>query len=1108
MHIGDSGTTILDSFTISPETLGLDPIRFVKFGSALANIGDVDNNGVPDLAVGSTGVPFGSTSFTAGAVFILHMGENATSVLKIAANISSQPDALPSNYLPLGAGWKFGSSLALLETYDDGTRSIAIGVSGAGHNTNIKIGYIFIVNMTNQATVISSITKLNHLTPNLVLNERNYNIDGLFGVGSDIDSVGSFGTSMINMGDLNGNGVNDILVGYPYLNSIGGAYILYMNSDNSVQHTAKFQIDRIQTENGTNTILQDDQEQIDIYRKYFNYSNPPNMPTSVFQKHISPVTDTYSSKFFELGTAVVNFGDVHNDGYVDIGLSSIGHNSGTILVINRLGPVVNVTFDPNYDNVETIHYRPTATDFITVNGIELHNNLDIIVNYRVPPNIVNVTLQSSETFIITFERDIDASSVSINDFTINGIVYTGTVSVSGAVVTLNTSGIFAPDTVNTVSIVGEVLDLFGSAAEIGHSGSTTPTENMGIMASRINKNTITLNFKNTLSLSSDNTDVSAFTVAGATVVSWSITGSVITIITSGLTGTHETPVIVYDPSYSTNLTTSDGIINEYISTTVVDKVPPEYIDTITSSITTLIIQFSEKLGTISLDENNFTLTPNYVLRSIDIIDKNIVLTTEDVITQIPTVAYSALITDSVGNDELQSSTAVLASDRFGPKLLSARTVDINAIDIIFHEQFTQTVFDKNSIIVDDLEIKNVIKTNQTTLQVITEQFSTDYIPEIIRVNTVLTDAIGNDNILDDTTTSIEDGIAPIPYLLHTGHIPVDRYNSAFDVFYRTIVFSETILEGYLGITTLPDDTVMIYNTSGLPLPIDDTQKLILHDSDYPNLLVVSTVVNPSNFHTILFMNITGPITDPSGNSVKLGTKLYPRDIGPPILTSASIKDDSTIALTFDKAINFSTVSIQDFTVNATITISDVLTRGDTIYLTTDTLLPGNSYLVSLVGSVAGYYFNNNTNPTNIAVLYETVIAENLTITSNNANPTYAKSGDALTINLTVDEVLTSVTATILESNVQPVSTDKTIINTVVPENVVDGFVTFAINVETVNGSIRTFTQNDLTDNSNVLIDNTNPSFVSGSYDFTKLVHLTFSENISSASVNMITTRRF
>ena len=125
----------------------------------------------------------------------------------------------------------------------------------------------------------------------------------------------------------------------------------------------------------------------------------------------------------------------------------------------------------------------TATDFITVNGIELHNNLDIVVDYNVPPAIVNATLQSPGTFTITFQNAIDASSVDINDFAINGIVYTGTTSVSGAVVTLSTSGIFATDEVNTVSIVGEVLDLLGNAANIGHSSSTTSMENMQIMAS-------------------------------------------------------------------------------------------------------------------------------------------------------------------------------------------------------------------------------------------------------------------------------------------------------------------------------------------------------------------------------------------------------------------------------------------------------------------------------------------------------------------------------------------------------------------------------------------------------------------------------------------------
>ena len=60
-------------------------------------------------------------------------------------------------------------------------------------------------------------------------------------------------------------------------------------------------------------------------------------------------------------------------------------------------------------------------------ALNVHNNLDIVVDYNVPPAIVNVTLQSPGTFTITFQNAIDASSVDINDFTINGIVYTGTI---------------------------------------------------------------------------------------------------------------------------------------------------------------------------------------------------------------------------------------------------------------------------------------------------------------------------------------------------------------------------------------------------------------------------------------------------------------------------------------------------------------------------------------------------------------------------------------------------------------------------------------------------------------------------------------------------------
>ena len=906
MHIGDNGTTLLDVFVIQLKSYGINLVDESKFGSSLANIGDVDNNGVPDLAVGTNRATLGtSQNIQAGAVFILHLGENATSVLKVASNISSHTNIHPLNQIALDSNWFFGNSVELLETYDDGTISLAIGAPSSGPTTNHRIGSIYIVNMTNEATIVSSIDIIDYTTPGIFLNERNYNVDGLHGIGAD--GIGGFGFSMQNLGDLNGNGVNDILVGHSFLNSIGGAYILYMNSDNSIQHVAKFQIDRIESKIGTAAILADDQDQIDEFRKYFNYSDPPNMPTSMFQSHYNTLNgDNTSDWYFEFGTAVLDFGDVHDDGYTDIALSSIGHNSGTILVLNRLGPIVNVTFDPA--TVDTIHYRPTATDFITVNGIELHNDLDIIVDNKIMPTIVNTTLQSPGTFTITFDNDIDASSVSINDFTINGIVYTGTVSVSGTVVTLNVDGVFTTDVANTVSIVDEVLDLLGNAVALMHSSSTVPMETMNIEASRIDKNTIILNFTNISSLSSDNTDVNAFLVTDATVASWSITGTVITITTSGLTGTHETPIVVYDPSHSTNLATSTAIVDDYISITVVDKIPPEYTDALITYITTLEIKFSEQLSTVPLYKNNFTIDPDYVIISAIVMNDSLVLNTEHSIIQAPTVTYSALITDSIGNSKLESNVAVLATDAIGPTPVSARTVDINKINLVFHEEFTETVFDKYSIEVSNLEVKDVIKLNQTVLQLRTEQFSTNYIPGNIRIATTLTDNGGTLNqfghvLSDDIGNLIRDGVGPIPYALYPGDYPVPntgnaQYDDFLNAHQRAILFAESMEQ-----VNPPSTSITIYDASGLPLPNEHQ----FHDVIKGGNLIPTVIKGQNNNYDlatvgISFMNITDVIRDQRDNHVKLGTILPLYDFEIPILTSANIIDDNTITVMFDKII--------------------------------------------------------------------------------------------------------------------------------------------------------------------------------------------------------------
>ncbi len=1057
LHISSDGKHILDSFEIFIDNIYPEGIRTLSttfFGISLANIGDVDNNGVPDLAIGASGYPDleATPPLPLGSVFIFHMGENATSILNVT-NIEPL-----TNGLNLEFNDRFGTSVELLETYDNGTIVLAVGSPYDGIDFDNKFGYIYIFTLINNATTVSTVNIINETSPNLILNPRNYNIDGEEESGTS-GNKGSFGDSLENMGDLNGDGVNDLLVGYANLNIIGGAYILYMNSDNTIQHSVKFQIDRHENELGTaNIIANAAADDLETFRKYFNYSTPPNMPEYLFQEHIDPSTGNLTNAYFDLGTAVVNFGDVHNDGYDDIGLTSTGLNSGTVVVLNRLGPTVNITVDPNYKNIDTIHYRPDATNYITVNGIDLTTDLDISIK----PYILNVTLQPPGTFTMTFHRDIDASSVSAEDFVINDAVHAGTVSVAGAVVTLQSSGIFAADVINKITIVDDVLDQTGNAAEIRHSSFTT-AENVGITAFRTSKNTITLNFN--ASLSTDNTDSNAFRVTGATVNSWTSSGNVITISISGIPETFGSHIVVYDSSHSTNLAIGSILVNNGTTVTAADRVPPEYIDTVATDVNHINIQFSEMLDdTLYLSPNDFTIDPANAISSIRIVNDSIILQLEDSLFTLPNVTYPASIADKLGNTVSQSNTAV-ARDGFGPVIISAYTTDINAIDIVYHEPFTQTTFEKSLITVDDLDIKNVVKINDTTLQVITEQFSSNYTPSSVIISTPLTDTLGFSNLVYASSSYIvhysfsdtKDRLAPTPIFVHNGI----RGTSIYDSIAKTIVFDEPLN------ATPSLDSITLYDLSG-NLFNPSIFKLFFSADDK------TTLVGYVRTTDSLYINITGDIFDLDGNSVPLGTIVYEYDNEKPILDSARVFDANTIIMTFDKVINYTTVSVQDFTINDSITVSDVLTRGDTIYLTTDTLTIGNAYFVNLVGSIADFA-NGTPNATNATIVYETVLAENLTITSTNTNPSYAKSGDTLRINLTSDESLTSVTVTILGVNVQPVSSDRNVdANTTVATNAPNGPATFAINVESVSGHVRTFTQNDLPD-SNVFVDTISPN---------------------------------
>ncbi|KAM3569185.1 hypothetical protein VYU27_008712 [Nannochloropsis oceanica] len=199
-------------------------------GWALENVGDLDGDGVNDLAVGALGYPGGSSK---GAVFIFFLTEDHG--IKSHTVITQDMGGFPHT---LNEHWRFGSSLTRLGDLDgDGVTELAdqfgsavrgIGdldgdgipdmvVSGDGFPSGEGFGAVWVLFL---------------------------NIDGsvkywrrLDEMDMALEAEALFGASIANMGDLNGDGLPELLVGAPGMHELSGeAYIISLNKDGKIQH--------------------------------------------------------------------------------------------------------------------------------------------------------------------------------------------------------------------------------------------------------------------------------------------------------------------------------------------------------------------------------------------------------------------------------------------------------------------------------------------------------------------------------------------------------------------------------------------------------------------------------------------------------------------------------------------------------------------------------------------------------------------------------------------------------------------------------------------------------------------------------------------------------
>ena len=155
------------------------------FGAAVTGLDDVDGDGVVDLAVGATCPNNGGCG---GAVWILRLNPNGT--VKAHTKIGAGLGGFTGTLAPRS---EFGRALALVDDLDgDGLRDLAVGAPGSSGT-----GRLWILFLAADATVRAQVA-----------------IDGTTAaLAGALDPVDRFGISVAVLGDLDGDGTPDLAIG-------------------------------------------------------------------------------------------------------------------------------------------------------------------------------------------------------------------------------------------------------------------------------------------------------------------------------------------------------------------------------------------------------------------------------------------------------------------------------------------------------------------------------------------------------------------------------------------------------------------------------------------------------------------------------------------------------------------------------------------------------------------------------------------------------------------------------------------------------------------------------------------------------------------------------
>ncbi len=302
------------------------------YASGASSIGDLDQDGVDDIAVGAFNASNVSTNL--GAVFIHFM--NTDGSVKATVRLD---DTTP-NGATFGGDDLYGRSVADVGDLDnDGVLDIAVGAA-ANDIGGTNRGAVFIHFMNTDGS-IKSTSRIDDMSPN----------------GPVLNNDDRFGSDIANMGDFDGDGVEDIAVG-AIADDAGGSdrgciHIMFLNTDGSVKSTVEV---NDLTTNGpvlanSDTFgravamigdLNNDGVRDFLVGTPLSDMGAPNRGAAfiIFMNSDATVKSTVSISSLtangptltadeHYGTAVCDLGDLNEDGVLDLAVGAVGGAIGS-----------------------------------------------------------------------------------------------------------------------------------------------------------------------------------------------------------------------------------------------------------------------------------------------------------------------------------------------------------------------------------------------------------------------------------------------------------------------------------------------------------------------------------------------------------------------------------------------------------------------------------------------------------------------------------------------------------------------------------------------------------------------------------------------------------